>query len=196
MMTTTLSHPLEDETVRNRAFNCRMRNRRYEEVFYAFSALSPIITQTKIDDRRKWFADIEEKANICETSLAACLEYAQASIFFGKIEKIGRYSTENPRGILQEELLLVYFLSELQSTTRYFLSRLETDKELQGMDSEMETKKSGAYVSGFISNMHKNLNALNLATEKEFRDLHSHIKERFEIGNELFGTLQEVQHFY
>lgn len=196
MMTTTLSHPIEDETVRNRAFNCRMRNRRYEEVFYAFSALSPIITQTKIDDRRKWFADIEEKANICETSLAACLEYAQASIFFGKIEKIGRYSTENPRGILQEELLLVYFLSELQSTTRYFLSRLETDKELQGMDSEMETKKSGAYVSGFISNMHKNLNALNLATEKEFRDLHSHIKERFEIGNELFGTLQEVQHFY
>lgn len=196
MMTTTLSHPLEDETVRNRAFNCRMRNRRYEEVFYAFSALSPIITQTKIDDRRKWFADIEEKANVCETTLAACLEYAQASIFFGKIEKIGRYSTENPRGILQEELLLVYFLSELQSTTRYFLSRLETDKELQGMDSEMETKKSGAYVSGFISNMHKNLNALNLATEKEFRDLHSHIKERFEIGNELFGTLQEVQHFY
>lgn len=196
MMTTTLSHPIEDETVRNRAFNCRMRNRRYEEVFYAFSALSPIITQTKIDDRRKWFADIEEKANICETSLAACLEYAQASIFFGKIEKIGRYSTENSRGILQEELLLVYFLSELQSTTRYFLSRLETDKELQGMDSEMETKKSGAYVSGFISNMHKNLNALNLATEKEFRDLHSHIKERFEIGNELFGTLQEVQHFY
>ncbi len=196
MMTTTLSHPIEDETVRNRAFNCRMRNRRYEEVFYAFSALSPIITQTKIDDRRKWFADIEEKANICETSLAACLEYAQSSIFFGKIEKIGRYSTENPRGILQEELLLVYFLSELQSTTRYFLSRLETDKELQGMDSEMETKKSGAYVSGFISNMHKNLNALNLATEKEFRDLHSHIKERFEIGNELFGTLQEVQHFY
>ena len=40
------------------------------------------------------------------------------------------------------------------------------------------------------------MNALNLATEKEFRDLHTHIKARFEIGNELFGTLQEVQHFY
>ncbi len=90
----------------------------------------------------------------------------------------------------------MFFLSELQSTTRYLISRIETDKELQNMDSEMEIKKSGAYVSGFISNMHKNLNALNLATEKEFRDLQAHIKERFEIGNELFGTLQEVQHFY
>ena len=192
----TLSHPVEDQTVRNRAFNCRMRNRRYEEVFYAFSALSPIMTQTNVTNRREWFAAIGEKTAVCETSLEACLEYAQASVFFGKIEKIGRYSSENPRGILQEELLLVYFLSELQSTTRYLLSRIETDKELQNMDSEMETKKSGAYVSGFISNMHKNLNALNLATEKEFRDLHTHIKERFEIGNELFGTLQEVQHFY
>ncbi len=192
----TLAHPVEDQTVRNRAFNCRMRNRRYEEVFYAFSALSPIMTQTNITNRREWFAAIGEKVNLCEISLEACLEYAQASVFFGKIEKIGRYSTENPRGILQEELLLVYFLSELQSTTRYLLSRIETDKELQNMDSEMETKKSGAYVSGFISNMHKNLNALNMATEKEFHDLHTHIKERFEIGNELFGTLQEVQHFY
>lgn len=195
-MMMTLSHPVEDETVRNRAFNCRMRNRRYEEVFYAFSALSPVITQNPVKDRKKWFAEISEKVNVCETSLEACLEYAQASTFFGKIEKIGRYSSENPRGILQEELLLVYFLSELQSTTRYLLSRLETDKELQGMDSEMETKKSGAFVSGFISSMHKNLHALNLATEKEFRDLHSHIKARFEIGNEIFGTLQEVQHFY
>ena len=192
----TLTHPVEDQTVRNRAFNCRMRNRRYEEVFYAFSALSPIITQANVTDRREWFAAIGEKMSVCETSLAACLEYAQASVFFGKIEKIGRYSTENPRGILQEELLLVYFLSELQSTTRYLISRIETDKELQNIDSEMETKKSGAYVSGFISNMHKNLNALNLATEKEFRDLHTHIKARFEIGSELFGTLQEVQHFY
>ena len=114
----TLSHPVEDQTVRNRAFNCRMRNRRYEEVFYAFSALSPIMTQTNVTNRREWFAAIGEKTAVCETSLEACLEYAQASVFFGKIEKIGRYSSENPRGILQEELLLVYFLSELQSTTR------------------------------------------------------------------------------
>lgn len=192
----TLTHPVEDQTVRNRAFNCRMRNRRYEEVFYAFCALSPLMTQTNVSDRREWFAAIGEKIAVCETTLEACLEYAQASVFFGKLEKIGHYSSENPRGILQEELLLVYFLSELQATTRYLLSRIEMDKELQNMDSEMEANKNGAYVFGFISNMHKNLNALNLATEKEFRDLHSHIKTRFEIGNELFGVLQEVQHFY
>ena len=71
-----------------------------------------------------------------------------------------------------------------------------SEEDLDNMDSEMEANKNGAYVFGFISNMHKNLNALNLATEKEFRDLHSHIKTRFEIGNELFGILQEVQHFY
>ena len=64
----TLTHPAEDQILRNRAFNCRMRNRHYEEVFYAFNALSPIMTQTNVKNRREWFASIGEKVNICEAS--------------------------------------------------------------------------------------------------------------------------------
>ena len=38
-MMTPLHH--SDYTLKNRAFNCRMRNRYYEEVYYAFRALLP-----------------------------------------------------------------------------------------------------------------------------------------------------------
>ncbi|MCK9182081.1 MAG: hypothetical protein M0P13_04270 [Fibrobacteraceae bacterium] len=193
---TMLVHPAEDQALRNRAFNCRMRNRHYEEVYYAFRALKPLMMQTDIKDRREWFSTIGEKINQCESSLATCLEYAQAAVFFGKSEKVALFSSDKRWGILQEELLLVYFLIELQSTMRYILSRLETDKMLQNIDKNIQSKANEAHVSGFISNLQKNLAALNLATEQEFRDLHTHIEDRFTIGNALFGTLQELQHFY
>jgi hypothetical protein len=37
---------------------------------------------------------------------------------------------------------------------------------------------------------------MSLATIKEFRELVKHIVERFQIGNTLFGTIQELQNFY
>jgi hypothetical protein len=191
-----LAHPT-DQATRNRAFNCRMRNRHYEEVDYAFRALKPIINQQNVEgDRKAWFAAIGIKINRCEVSLETCLEYAQAAIFFGKSEKINLFSKDKRWGILQEEILLVYFLIELQSTMRYILTRIETDKMLQSLDKSIQSQTTDNHDSGFVSNLQKNLTALNEATAREFRDLHTHIEDRFTIGNALFGTLQELQHFY
>ena len=44
-MITPLHH--SDYTLKNRAFNCRMRNRYYEEVYYAFRALLPEVRRTR-----------------------------------------------------------------------------------------------------------------------------------------------------
>lgn len=106
-----LTHPT-DQATRNRAFNCRMRNRHYEEVYYAFRALKPIINQQNLEaDRKAWFAAIGVKINRCEASLETCLEYAQAAIFFGKSEKINLFSKDKRWGILQEEILWSIFSS-------------------------------------------------------------------------------------
>lgn len=191
-----LTHPT-DQAARNRAFNCRMRNRHYEEVYYAFCALRPIITDPEAaGDRQKWFSSIGAKIDVCEASLENCLEYAQAAIFFGKSEKISLFSKDKRWGILQEEILLVYFLIELQSTMRYILSRIDTDRQLQKLNESIRAKTDKAHISGFVTNIQKNMQALNETTAQEFRDLHKHIEDRFKIGNALFGTLQELQHFY
>ena len=44
-MITPLHH--SDYTLKNRAFNCRMRNRYYEEVYYAFRAILPMDKATR-----------------------------------------------------------------------------------------------------------------------------------------------------
>ena len=161
------------------------------------SALRPIITDPEASgDRQKWFSSIGAKIDVCEASLENCLEYAQAAIFFGKSEKISLFSKDKRWGILQEEILLVYFLIELQSTMRYILSRIDTDRQLQKLNESIRAKTDKAHISGFVTNIQKNMQALNETTAQEFRDLHKHIEDRFKIGNALFGTLQELQHFY
>jgi len=174
-----------------------MRNRYYEEVYYAFRALEPILSELETTDKKEiWHSQMSLQIQKYETILVTCLEYAQASIFYGKTEKMSSFSTDKRWGILQEEIFIVYFLQELLSTIRYIGTRLDTDHVLQELDISMQLKIIHPQITGFISNLQKNLDALNKATVKEFLDLASHLKERFQIGNAVFGTLQELQHFY
>ena len=165
-----------DYTQKNRAFNCRMRNRYYEEVYYAFRALFP--------------------NEIAERLLMTCLEYAQAAIFYGKAENSSLYSKDKRWGILQEEIFLVHFLQELLSTTRYVIARIDTDKVLQQWSGEMQGMKSSPVVYGFVSDIQGKLNTMNAGTIDEFKDLLKHVLDRFQIANTLFGTVQDLQNFY
>ena len=79
-MMTPLHH--SDYTLKNRAFNCRMRNRYYEEVYYAFRALLPNdyngTTGGKFDE--EWFAHLQQEIKHYERLITTCLEYAQADL--------------------------------------------------------------------------------------------------------------------
>ncbi len=185
-------------STKNRAFNCKMRNRYYEEVYYAFRALEPVLEDLSSSENRElWYSQMSLHIQKYESILSTCLEYAQAAIFYGKHDKLTYYNKDKRWGVLQEEVFMVNFLQELLSTIRYISSRIETDYILQELDISMqlklETKKED---SGFISHLQKNLLALNKAMVKELLDLTNHLKDRFQIGNTVFGILQDLQHFY
>ena len=195
-MMTPLHH--SDYTLKNRAFNCRMRNRYYEEVYYAFRALLPNdyngTTGGKFDE--EWFAHLQQEIKHYERLITTCLEYAQAAIFYGKAEEATLYSKDKRWGILQEEIFLVHFLQELLSTTRYVIARIETDQMLQRWAGEMQDLKTKPVASGYVNTIQEKLNEMNAATLDEFKDLLKHVLDRFQIGNTLFGTVQELQNFY
>ena len=86
-MITPLHH--SDYTLKNRAFNCRMRNRYYEEVYYAFRAVMPLDAKGEIDGSAmnlKWFKNLAQEVNRLDRVLKTCLEYAQAAVFYGKAD--------------------------------------------------------------------------------------------------------------
>lgn len=193
-MITTLHH--SDYTLKNRAFNCRMRNRYYEEVYYAFRALTPGGDPAAPGTYSGWFQHLAKEIKHYERLLMTCLEYAQAAVFYGKADNATLYSKDKRWGILQEEIFLVHFLQELLSTTRYIISRIETDRMLQQWSTSMQDMKAKPVGSGFVTSIQQKLNAMNAATLDEFKELMKHIMERFQIGNTLFGTVQELQNFY
>ena len=196
-MITPLHH--SDYTLKNRAFNCRMRNRYYEEVYYAFRAVMPLDAKGEIDGSAmnlKWFKNLAQEVNRLDRVLKTCLEYAQAAVFYGKADIATLYSKDKRWGILQEEIFLVHFLQELLSTTHYIIARMETDTILQQWSGSMQDMKAKPMNSGFVSSIQEKLTALNNATIEEFKDLFKHIIDRFQIGNTLFGTVQELQNFY
>lgn len=196
-MITPLHH--SDYTLKNRAFNCRMRNRYYEEVYYAFRAVMPLDAKGEIDGSAmnlKWFKNLAQEVNRLDRVLKTCLEYAQAAVFYGKADIATLYSKDKRWGILQEEIFLVHFLQELLSTTHYIIARMETDTILQQWSGSMQDMKAKPMNSGFVSSIQEKLTAMNNATIEEFKDLFKHIIDRFQIGNTLFGTVQELQNFY
>ena len=196
-MITPLHH--SDYTLKNRAFNCRMRNRYYEEVYYAFRAVMPLDAKGDIDGsamNQEWFKNLAQEVNRLDRVLKTCLEYAQAAVFYGKADIATLYSKDKRWGILQEEIFLVHFLQELLSTTHYIIARMETDTILQQWSGSMQDMKAKPMNSGFVSSIQEKLTAMNNATIEEFKDLFKHIIDRFQIGNTLFGTVQELQNFY
>ena len=86
-----------DYTQKNRAFNCRMRNRYYEEVYYAFRALCPndfTEGDSTPEKNNAWYQHLSKDIYRFERLLMTCLEYAQAAIFYGKAENSSLYSKD------------------------------------------------------------------------------------------------------
>ena len=196
-MITPLHH--SDYTLKNRAFNCRMRNRYYEEVYYAFRALLPSDTsdnKSSGGSNSIWYQNLSQEVRRYEHLITTCLEYAQAAIFYGKADYATLYSKDKRWGILQEEIVLVHFLQELLSTIRYIIARLDTDKMLQDWSNTIQDMKSKPVRYGFVNTIQEKLDAMSSATIDEFKDLLKHVLDRFQIGNTLFGTIQELQNFY
>ena len=195
-MITPLHH--SDYTLKNRAFNCRMRNRYYEEVYYAFRALLPADSTAESTGEidQAWLQNLAKEVRHYERLITTCLEYAQAAIFYGKADYATLYSKDKRWGILQEEIFLVHFLQELLSTIRYIIARLDTDKMVHDWGTSMQDMKSKPVRTGFVNSIQEKLTAMSAATIDEFRDLFKHLLDRFQIGNTLFGTVQDLQNFY
>src|SRR5690554_981647 len=82
-------------STKNRAFNCKMRNRYYEEVYYAFRALEPVLEDLSSSENRElWYSHMSLHIQKYESILSTCLEYAQAAIFYGKHDKLTCYNKD------------------------------------------------------------------------------------------------------
>jgi hypothetical protein len=180
--TTKIQASLSQQTMRNRIYNRQMRNLYYEKSAYLFRKIQ------KNMDCETSLSELEQLPELYEflELLNICLSYANASIYCSKSEKTVSYSQDHHWGIMQEEIVLVYFLEEQISSVKYVISHIETNRRIQVFANKNETDI-------LLNHMLANIAELNQDTEKDLCYFYDNIEKRYKIGNKLFGILQEKQ---
>src|SRR6185436_19474253 len=93
-------------------------------------------------------------------------------------------------GVLEEEIVLCYFLEEMISSSQFLKKRLETDLNMRVYRERIkrfQSQKPGG--SGFLANI---LDSLDAMTQTEFVEIEKLIRimdERYRIGNKLFDII-------
>jgi len=176
--------PPSQQIMRNRTYNCHMRNLYYEKSSYQFRRIKKSI------HLKKQLHEVEQLSEIhkFEEFLNVCLSYAKAAVYSDKSEKILPFSQDHRWGILQEEILLVHFLEEQLSSVKYMINHIEINIKIQDFVNQNKT-------DGLVNHILYNINELNKNTEEDLRYLYDKIEKRYMVGNKLFGYLQELQNF-
>ena len=174
--------PLSHQAMRNRTYNRQMRNLYYEKSNYQFRRIKKLIEATAQN------IDLLAEIYIFLELLNVCLSYAKSSVYNSKSEKFVAYSEDRHWGILQEEILLVYFLEEQISSVKYIISHVETNRRIQAFANKDENEV-------VIRHLIPNIDELNKETKKDLKYFYNNIEKRYKIGNNLFGALQELQNF-
>ena len=172
--------PLSHQAMRNRTYNRQMRNLYYEKSNYQFRKIRKSV-EVNIHNP-DLLADLYEFLEL----LNVCLSYANSSVYNNKSEKFVAYSEDRRWGILQEELLLVYFLEEQISSVKYIINHIEMNRSIQKFAAEGEV---------IVRHLIPNIDELNKETKKDLKYFYHNIEKRYKIGNNLFGALQELQNF-
>jgi hypothetical protein len=182
--TVEINVPPSQQTMRNRTYNCHMRNLYYEKSSYQFRKIKKATNSKKLPREVELLPELYK----FEEFLGVCLSYAKAAVYSGKSEKILPYSQDHRWGILQEETVLVHFLEEQISSVKYIISHIETNKRIQDFANKNEDDI-------LVNHILYNINELDKNTEEDLHYFYNNIEKRYKIGNKLFGYLQELQNF-
>jgi len=183
-MTAKIHIPPSQQIMRNRTYNCHMRNLYYEKSSYQFRKIKKSIhSKTQPNST-------EQLSDLCkfEEFLDVCLSYAKAAVHSGKSERILPFSQDHRWGILQEEVLLMHFLDVQLSSVKYMISHIETLMRVHEFSNKNKT-------DALVKHILFNVNELNKSTEEDLHYFYEKLEKRYTVGNKLFGYLQELQNF-
>jgi hypothetical protein len=176
--------PPSQQVMRNRTYNRHMRNLYYEKSNYQFRKIKKSMDVEALPKELSLLPELYEFLE----HLDVCHYYAKQAVYCSKSENIVPYSQDHHWGILQEEVLLIYFLEEQISSAKYVVNHIETNEKIQAFAKKSE---SDVVVHHILSN----IDELNQDTEKDLFYFCDNIEKRYKVGNKLFGALQELQNF-
>jgi hypothetical protein len=171
--------------IKNRPFFGKMRNQNYQKSHVFFRKIQELSTQNPFLPK-----DMVRLLDEYIKQLEVTLQHAADAIRGLKRRKLGMYRIDKVFGVLEEEVVLCYFLEEMISSTQFLKKRLETDSKIRVYRERLkrfQLQKPGG--SGFLSNILDSLDAMTQTEVIEIEKLIRIMDERYRIGDKLFDII-------
>lgn len=171
--------------IKNRPFYGKMRNLNYRRCQEAFQRIHDM-------SRLPSFQPKEMVRLLDEyiRQLGVTFQYASDAIRGLKRRKLGMYKVDKAFGVLEEEIVLCYFLEEMISSSEFVRKRLETDLKIRVYRERIKRFQSQAPGgSGFLSNILESLDAMTQTEFIAIERLIDIMAERYRIGDKLFDII-------
>ncbi len=171
--------------IKNRPFFGKMRNQNYQRAHAFFRKLQGLARQNPFQ-AKEMIRLLEDYIKQLELTL----QHASDAIRGLKRRKLGMYRVDKVFGVLEEEVVLTYFLEEMISSSRFLQKRLETDLKIKIYRERIKRFQSQTPGgSGFLANILESLDAMTHAEFIEIEKLIQIMEERYRIGDKLFDII-------
>ncbi len=171
--------------IKNRPFFGKMRNQNYQRSHEFFRKIQDY-TKQKSFQPKELIRLLDEYIK----ELDLTLQHASDAIRGLKRRKLGMYRIDKVFGVLEEEIVLCYFLEEMISSSQFLKKRLETDSKIRIYRERLKRFQSQAPGgTGFLSNILDSIDAMSQTELVEMETLIRIMDERYQIGDKLFDII-------
>jgi hypothetical protein len=170
---------------KNRPFFGKMRNQNYQRAHAFFGKMQEVSRQTPMRPK-----ELIRHLDDYIRHLEVTLQHAADAIRGLKRRKLGMYRVDKVSGVLEEEIVLTYFLEEMISSSHFLKKRLETDLKIKIYRERLkriQLQTPGG--SGFLANILESLDAMTQTEFIEIEKLIQIMEERYRIGDKLFDII-------
>ncbi|MDB5049195.1 MAG: hypothetical protein JWO30_2266 [Fibrobacteres bacterium] len=171
--------------IKNRPFFGKMRNQNYQRAHAFFRKLQELSRQSPFQAK-----EMVRQLEGYIKQLELTLQHAADAIRGLKRHKLGMYRVDKVFGVLEEEIVLTYFLEEMISSSQFLKKRLETDQKIRIYRERLkrfQLQSPGG--SGFLANILDSLDAMTQTEIIEIEKLINIMDERYRIGDKLFDII-------
>jgi hypothetical protein len=171
--------------IKNRPFFGKMRNQNYQKSHLLFQKIQSLVHASPFQVK-----DMIRLLDEYIRQLEVTLQHASDAIRGLKRRRLAMYRVDKVFGVLEEEIVLCYFLEEMISSSLFLKKRLETDGKIRVYRERLtrfQSQSPGG--SGFLANILDSLKEMTQTEIIEIENLILIMEERYRIGDKLFDII-------
>jgi len=174
---------------RNRGFYRRIRNLNFEKSLQLFQEVHQKLHSYEIQDSNTVLKPLKKFM----MQLSRTHDYANAAIRGFRQKKLSSYREDKLLGVMEEEMVLLHFISEMLLSCQYLIGRIESDANILDYRQDIQKRETDLIKKGgFLQSIYRSIDASMVTAKEEIQDLARLLSHRMAVTSEIY-TIIKIQ---